>query len=90
MKVKQIRHSLVSKVIRKTAVTVKPNENKAPGTARQVETKHLGWGNPWYQYRLGHEGTERGPVEKDLWILVDERLDFGPGPAWLPCIGCII
>lgn len=39
MKVKQIRHSLVSKVIRKTAVTVKPNENKAPGTARQVETK---------------------------------------------------
>ncbi|GAB0181712.1 cAMP-dependent protein kinase inhibitor alpha [Grus japonensis] len=27
---------------------------------------HLGWGNPWYQYRLGDEGIENSPVEENL------------------------
>ncbi|PKU31501.1 rna-directed dna polymerase from mobile element jockey-like [Limosa lapponica baueri] len=26
----------------------------------------LCWGNPWYQYRLGDEGIESSPAEKDL------------------------
>ena len=35
---------------------------------------HLGRNNHEYQYKLGHDLLERGSVEKDLGVLVDDRL----------------
>jgi len=48
--------------------------NLASFNKAKCKVLHMRWGHLWYQYKVGDEGIEGSPAEKDLGVLGYEKL----------------